>query len=148
MRYRCSCGNESVINWNNFKSGRRCRKCGVKKQSDQSRLSFDYVRQYFNEHGCELLEKEYTTCNKPLRYRCVCGHESVINFTNFKQGARCSECRKKRLSEKFRLSFDYVKKFFNDNGCELLEKEYINARKKMKYRCIGTQIIFSQLKHF
>jgi hypothetical protein len=27
MTYRCSCGNISKSNWNNFKRGRRCKEC-------------------------------------------------------------------------------------------------------------------------
>lgn len=35
-----------------------------------------------------------------------------------------------------RLNYEIVSKCFQDQGCELLETEYKNARTKMKYRCI------------
>lgn len=34
-----------------------------------------------------------------------------------------------------KLQFDFVKQVFAEQGCELLEKVYKNARTKMKYRC-------------
>jgi hypothetical protein len=34
-----------------------------------------------------------------------------------------------------RLDFKYVQEFFLNQGCELLEKEYKNARTKMEYKC-------------
>lgn len=36
MRYRCSCGKESTINWNNFRKGQRCKECGIKKRSKEN----------------------------------------------------------------------------------------------------------------
>ncbi|WP_226035626.1 HNH endonuclease [Aquibacillus saliphilus] len=34
-----------------------------------------------------------------------------------------------------KLSYEFVEKFFSDNGCELIDKAYIDARTPMKYRC-------------
>ena len=34
-----------------------------------------------------------------------------------------------------KLTYDYVYNYFKDQNCELLEKEYINAFAKMKYKC-------------
>ncbi len=34
-----------------------------------------------------------------------------------------------------KFTFEYVYKYFKEQGCELLEEEYINSGTKMKYRC-------------
>jgi hypothetical protein len=31
--------------------------------------------------------------------------------------------------------YEEVKKFFADNGCDLISKEYINARTHLEYKC-------------
>lgn len=35
MKYRCSCGNITFINFNDFRNGHRCMKCGSKKRSGE-----------------------------------------------------------------------------------------------------------------
>lgn len=98
MRYKCSCGNESVINYSSFKQGRRCYECGLKKIGDFKRTSFEEVKLYFEENNCELLESSYENNEKPLRYICECGKENVTHFSLFKRGARCYDCGIKKIS--------------------------------------------------
>ena len=92
MKYICSCGNISKISFSSFKNGRRCKKCGNKKSSEKQSLTFEYVYNCFKEQNCELLEKEYINAHYKMKYRCVCGNISKINFNNFKQGKRCIRC--------------------------------------------------------
>ena len=44
------------------------------------KLTYEYVRDYFSEQGCELLETEYKNCMTKMRYRCKCGNISKISF--------------------------------------------------------------------
>ena len=136
MKYRCKCGNESVVNWNNFHQGKRCKKCATEKVIQSKKLSFDYVKNYFEEHGCELLERDYMNTNTLLRYRCSCGEESLKTFRDFQKHTRCAKCFRNNMSERFRFNFNYVKKYFEEQGCELLEDSYTNARVPIKYRCV------------
>ena len=131
MRYKCECGNISKIIFPNFKSGNRCAKCSIKKR----KLSFRYVYNYFKEQECELLEKEYKNCETKMKYKCSCGNISKINFLNFKQGKRCKKCGYEKVSDKTKYSFEYVKKYFKDQGCELLAREYKNSKIKIRYKC-------------
>ena len=66
------------------------------------KLTFEDVKQYFKDRGCELLEKEYKNCNTPMKYRCDCGNdECKIRFSKFKSGQRCRKCGiKKNIWEK------------------------------------------------
>ncbi len=99
------------------------------------KLTFEYVKNYFKERGCELLEEEYKGCKIKMRYKCNCGEEYKTNFNKFKQGRRCKKCGYKKLANKFNHSYKYVKKYFKDNNCILLENTYINSHIKMKYQC-------------
>jgi hypothetical protein len=135
MRYRCSCGNISKTRFDNFKQGHKCMRCGTKEGAKKQRYSFEYVKTFFRNNKCELLEKEYVNAIIPLLYKCSCNNISKIRFNDFKRGMRCRKCSG---SEKH--TFEYVKQYFKDNGCELLEKEYIDSHAKMSYRCVCKNI--------
>jgi len=99
------------------------------------KLTYEFVKGYFKEQGCELLEEKYKNNRIKMKYKCSCGNISKITFDNFKRGNRCRKCSG---SEKHTLK--YIKKYFKDNGCELLEKKYVDNKKLMNYRCICNRI--------
>ena len=129
MKYRCSCGNISKICFASFKKGHRCMECGAKKHT------FKYIKDYFNRHNCQLLEKEYINNSTKMKYKCSCGNISKICFHNFKQGQKCKKCGTEKSKEKQKHSFKYIQKYFQEKNCILLEKEYKNNSTKMKYKC-------------
>jgi len=131
MKYKCACGNISEIIFQKFRIGQRCKDCGIKKASEKNKLSYNYVRNYFKNNSCELLEKEYVNSFVKMRYRCKCGNNSKITFCNFQKGQRCRECSTKKR----KLTYDYVYNYFKEHDCELLEKKYKNSLTKMKYKC-------------
>ena len=99
------------------------------------KLTYEYVKQYFKENNCELLEEEYKNNSIKMKYKCSCGNTSEISFANFKGGRRCEKCARKRRAKKQRHTFEYVKKYMEKYGCELLSKEYKNANYNIKYKC-------------
>lgn len=114
------------------------------------KLTYEYVKNYFKENGCELLSTKYINSRSFLKYLPQCGHEQYIYLSNFKsgQGRMCSICTKKIGSEKRRLSYEDVKNCFKENGCELLSESYGGNKLKLKYlaRCGHEHCI--SLKHF
>lgn len=125
MKYRCKCGNDSEITYGNFLSGKRCKKC-----AGNEKLTYEFVHNYFKEDKCELLESEYINSNTKMKYKCKCGNESSISWDSFISGSRCKKCSG---SETF--TYEYVKNFFKERNCELLETEYKNISTPMKYKC-------------
>jgi hypothetical protein len=111
------------------------------------KLTLEYVKGFFEEQGCKLLEKRYKNNKTKMSYRCNCGNISKIQFGNFKHGQRCFECGHRNKGEKKRLSFKYIKSYFEKNGCELLENKYINSRTKMRYQCSCGNISKIAFKH-
>jgi very-short-patch-repair endonuclease len=138
MKYKCECGNISQISYNNLKKGRRCADCkgGV-------RLNFEDVKNYFQERNCKLLETEYSNNESLMKYKCDCGNISEISYAAFKKGHRCSRCGGNEKS-----SYEDVKKYFQEQNCELLEVEYINSQTPMKYKCICGNISKIRFSHF
>ena len=148
MNYRCSCGNQSTINFNNFKTGKRCRGCAGKRAASKTRHSHDYIKDYFSSRGCELLG-EYINSNMPVDYRCSCGNISKISFADFSSGKRCRICKYNKTANKLKFDYDYVRNYFEEHGCELLDKEYKNARTPLRYKCScgnESKIVFYSFK--
>lgn len=129
VKYRCSCGELSVITISDFKTGRRCG-CGNKKHGIERRFEIEEVKQTFEENSCILLEKEYTNSRTKMRYICSCGQESQICYSSFKQGRRCFECGK----EKNRVSQEEVEKYFIENKCKLISA-YVSRSDPVEYLC-------------
>lgn len=143
LKYRCKCGNESEIIFNSFRQGGRCKQCGIDRRANKRKFSYNDVKQYFEDNGCELLENDYINSQELMRYKCSCGNISKIRFNEFRQGRRCSKCGG---TEKH--SYEYVYNYFKENGCELLEKEYINNNTRMKFICKCGNINKITFAHF
>jgi len=94
------------------------------------RLSFEYVKKFFEEQGCELMESSYKNNSIKMKYKCECGNISAINFNNFKNGNRCRKC-----SGYEKYIYKEVYNYFKEQHCVLLEVIYKNALASMKYKC-------------
>ncbi len=67
------------------------------------KLNREYVKKYFEEHGCTLLEKNWNGCFYKMQYICVCGGIGLTDWAHFSQGRRCLACgAKRRMQEKKR----------------------------------------------
>jgi len=92
--------------------------------------TLEYIKGYFEEKGCELLEEEYKNSGAKMRYKCCCGNISKITFSKFKMGRRCAKCGGNSI-----YVFEDVKQYFKYHNCELLEKKYSGVHTPMKYKC-------------
>jgi len=136
LDYICNCGRQSKTYFSNFKNGRRCRKCGRKKVAEQLKLDYEYVYNYFKEHGCQLLSKEYINYSQMLEFICSCGNHAFVSFSSFKQqGSNCSKCGDLKKAEKLKYSYSFVTSYFKSQGCKLISKEYINSHHYLEYIC-------------
>ena len=135
LDYVCVCGNRAKIRFGVFKRGSRCRKCGSEKMKNAQKHSYEYVKKYFDDHGCTLLSKTYKKAVEPLDYICNCGNQSQMIFNNFQRGHRCNRCGVEKTRNITKLTYEYVKKYFNDHGCILLSKAYENNSTYLDYIC-------------
>jgi hypothetical protein len=94
------------------------------------KYTFVFVKKYFNDNNYILIEKEYINCETKMKYICPLGHQGEIAFSSFKRGYRCLEC-----SGNKKHSLEYIKNYFKDNNCILLEQKYKNSTTNMKYIC-------------
>jgi hypothetical protein len=135
MDYICECKRRSKITWHNFSGGHRCSDCGDKSKAEALKLDYEYIKDYFREQGCTLLETTYANTDTPMSYVCVCKRTSKITWHNFRIGQRCFQCGIERTHGKQRLDYEYVNNYFKEQGCELLETKYCNNETPMAYIC-------------
>lgn len=88
----CPEGHISNMTFMNFKVGHRCKRCGAIKFNERNKHSYEYVKDYIESFGYELISEEYENINAKLFIKCPNGHIFDTTFKKFKQGNRCRFC--------------------------------------------------------
>ena len=131
LDFICNNGHKHYIRWNEFKIGQRCGKCNT----NNTRHSYDYIKEHFEKRGYTLLTTEYKRCSQKLEYICDKGHNNFITWNDFRSGAGCFDCAVINRADNHRLSYDFVKSEFEKEGYTLLTTEYRDAHQKLEYIC-------------
>lgn len=105
--------------------------------------SLEYVKDYFSKNNCLFLDDDYINNSFLHNYICKCGNKSKICFNHFKHGKRCKQCAG---NKKYNLEF--IKKYFEDNGCIFLDDDYKNANYPHNYQCVCGNKSKTRLIHF
>lgn len=94
VRYRCKCGKEGLISWNNFSRGRRCYSCGLAARSAKRRTPWSAIVERFSKLGFTLVSKpsDYRNGYTRLMYKCKRNHLTSGMWTNIQQGEGCKLC--------------------------------------------------------
>ena len=92
--------------------------------------SFTFIKKEFEKHGYILLENGYINAHTKLHYICPKGHKHSITWNHWREGHRCPYCASQGQPD-----IDQIRCSFEKEGYELLSKEYVNARTKLKYIC-------------
>lgn len=103
----------------------------------RKRHTYEYIKQYFEDSGCELLSKTYEKNDLPLDYKCSCGNISKITFRNFQSGQRCKKCATERANKNRIKPIEEVNMFFNDKGYKIIDglDDYKNSKSKLITLC-------------
>ena len=123
-----------------YKNKKDCCKDCKGKAISKSTLKYSYedaVDIFINNNMKVLINKEdYKNASQLINYKCIiCGHESRVSISHVLLGRGCKKCKRKELTDKQRHSFEYVNKCFEDKGCVLLSKDYINNIFPLEYIC-------------
>ena len=123
LEYICPKGHKHSISWANFRKGHGCPEC------DGQYINFDTIKHEFESRGCELLssKEEYKNNLSKLKYKCENGHIHETNWSNF----RVSKVGCIRQY----VDINFVKDFFESQGCKLLTEKYDNNNQELKYIC-------------
>ena len=132
MRYICVCGNESKKTYKCFLQCSTCPKCTIKTPN---KLTYEFIKQTFEDKKCQLLEKIYINSETHMRYICKCGDESIITYQNFKKSPNCRKCGTIAMANKRRLPYEFIKSEFEKEGCKLISETYHNRNELLDYIC-------------
>lgn len=126
LTYICECGNESAITFSNFKDKNvRCRKC-----SGCEKYTYEQVFDIFKNRNCILISNNYKDAFGKLEFKCQCGNISETSLHQFMKNIGCMKCTGSE-----RLTYEFVKIFFEKYNYELLSKEYKNTMTKLYFKC-------------
>jgi hypothetical protein len=126
----CPNDHETTITWNNFQRGQGCKHCAGNVKYD-----IEFVRQVFNERGCELFTGEYKNNVSPLHYRCHCGNITVTRFNEFIKGRGCQNCKAQKLSKMLSTPDEEISKFCNEHGAQFIRSWSQQKRTRIEYIC-------------
>ena len=138
LRFRCSCGDEFVTDWNHFSSGRKCcTDCAKTEQYNQKRHSMDYIKERIRERGAEYVSGSYENRKSRLRIRCFCGAEFERTVDSLLRSDRlvCPECLGDWRSESQAADIVSVRNELAKHGATLLTNTYKNAHQKLSIQC-------------
>ena len=130
---QCRCGNLFEKDFNHFNRGQnRCPKCG-KELSRKAKYKYNYesVKEILSKKGYTLLDKEYISCETPMKCMCNKGHVFYVRLSDFLYSNEgCKKCAIERNSGKNHWNYkggeseviDYFRKHIKDWKVEVMKK--------------------------
>lgn len=92
--------------------------------------TIEYVKQVFEKEGYILLSTEYKNSCTKLDIMCDKGHQYQATYNAFQSGYRCPIC-----ANNIPISYDNVKKCFEQEHYTLISTSYKNNRTKLNVIC-------------
>lgn len=93
------------------------------------KLTYEFVREQFEEEGYKLLSTNYINSDEYLFYLCPNNHKHKIRWYNWKSGKRCPFCLGQNRPNTF-----FVKNILSEEGY-ILVSEYVNNYTKLDVIC-------------
>jgi hypothetical protein len=78
------------------------------------KLTYEYVKEYFEKEGCELLtlKEDYKNTKIKLVFKCSCNTIENKTFDNFRYIPRCKKCSRILLTKNTKYDQKYVDEYF------------------------------------
>jgi hypothetical protein len=129
----CSEGHMYNVSYSNWRRGCRCRTCYV----NSLKKPLSEFEQVARLEGFTLLSgrDRYEDASSKLLWRCPKGHSIFLSWNSWRVGVRCKHCAIERMTTKYKLDYDFIKKIFKEEGYKLLSDTYVNAFEKLHYIC-------------
>jgi hypothetical protein len=100
-----------------------------------NKFTYEFVKDFFLQQGCDLLEDEYVSNGTKMKYRCSCGGKSEVRFRDFKRGRRCQDCKGRTNSKKLRTSEDDITKLCEEYKCQFVRSWIQSKRIRIEFIC-------------
>ncbi|MCO0600952.1 hypothetical protein NGI46_26920 [Peribacillus butanolivorans] len=144
MKYRClDCDYKGEKSLSVAKAEKGCPKCaGIIP------LTYDEVKDLFNEFELNLEEEEYINARTGMKYTCLkCGKQGTKTADSLKAGKGCKGCSTIETSTNQRLPYEVVKTLVESIGWTLLSRSYEGNSKKLHMKCEKGHDVFTNLNN-
>lgn len=143
LKIKCENGHIFERTFSKFKQTQNCPYC-----TNTRKWSVIEIKEYLKNINYTLLSTEYKNNQTKLDMICSEGHKIQMTMGNIQQGKRCHICSRKIASENRKHNYEFVKKYIENEGYELLSKTYINQDEKLKMKCSKGHIFLMDFCHF
>jgi DNA-directed RNA polymerase subunit RPC12/RpoP len=100
------------------------------------KLTFNQVKQAFEDAGFELRSASYKNSKRPLAFCCRrCGYNGTTRLEYVKVGNGCPACWEARRGQSSKHALEFVRQKFSVKKLELVESDYPNSKTPLSYRC-------------
>ena len=140
LKYICNKHNDICqwIRYDHFQQGHGCKFCGIEKSAESKRISFEFIKEKYNEVNFDLIDNEFINSHTPMK--CICrNHPDIVQkipYTNIQRGQKCLYCAREININKKRLNLDFIKQQFVESGRKPLFSEYHNSYEYLPYECM------------
>ena len=140
LKFKCNNAHINEMTLNSITQGNKCSICTKNKK-----LTYDFVKQEFEKRDLTLVSTTYTNARTLMDFICnKNSHKYQISYDDLRHNINpCARC-----AGMGKLNFEDIKKEFEDEGYTLLSTTYINAHKKLKYKCDNNHIVEISYTHF
>ena len=97
--------------------------------------TIESVQNEFSNRGIRLLDIEFKGVDVAMNCIALCGHEKKLSLSNLliNHGLYCRKCSYTVGASKRKFDYEYVKSFFEKEGCQLISEKYVNWRGNLRY---------------
>jgi hypothetical protein len=127
------CTNEFTMCYRYLKKGSSCPLCSDKSTRP---WTFEEVKQIIENDNNILISTEYKNCHEKLIIQCGgCENEYMMRLNHYIKGSRCKICNTEQIKADRRLSYEYVKKYIEDDDEKLISTTYENTNSHLDVQC-------------
>jgi len=145
LKYKCSKNHVTEMSYHVWRNNKyKCKICGKSETSSKQRLSYQYVKQKFEERNYKLLSTEYINKKTKLDFECPEKHLGKMSFDSFHYAKSiCVECTGSK-----KHNINDIKIILQKDSYKLLSTEYKNNKTKLEMECPNNHIIYLRLNDF
>jgi very-short-patch-repair endonuclease len=130
LYYICSNNHNATMSYATWKTSERgCKECN-NLSVDPRKLSYEFVKEQFENKGFQLVSTNYICNAKNLDIICNMGHKGQMTYANFRNEHACIECSGSKTH-----TLESVSKILHEDGYVLLSDSYKNNKTRLQMKC-------------
>lgn len=151
IEFICCCGRKDEKNITGFCHKGKCRWCSFEEYSIKYRkYSYDEILKDCDNKNRKLITttEEYDKKSSKIIYECSCGEVITSDTMNSMKSIGCKYCKGKITKHPLQYTYEYVKKYIEDNGYILVDDFYINCDTSLNLVCPNGHTFEMDFYHF